>query len=52
LSIAAEVGDRRRFATARAFMGFTGPVPSEYSSGKSVHHGHIAEAGNAHCAPN
>ncbi len=48
LSIASEVGDWRRFATARAFMGFTGLVPSEYSSGQSVHRGHITKAGNAH----
>jgi transposase len=48
LSIASEVGDWRRFATARVFMGFTGLVPSEYSSGESVHRGHITKAGNAH----
>jgi transposase len=29
-------------------MGFTGLVPSEYSSGQSVHRGHITKAGNAH----
>src|SRR5262249_13398054 len=33
LTTASEVGDWRRFATARTFMGFTGLVPSEYSSG-------------------
>jgi len=48
LSIASEVGDWRRFATARVFMGFTGLVPSEYSSGGTVHRGHITKAGNAH----
>src|SRR5262249_14137557 len=48
LSIASEVGDWRRFATARVFMGFTGLVPSEYSSGDSVHRGHITKAGNGH----
>jgi transposase len=48
LTIASEVGDWRRFATARVFMGFTGLVPSEYSSGESVHRGHITKAGNAH----
>jgi transposase len=48
LSIASEVGDWRRFGTARAFMGFTGLVPSEYSSGETVHRGHITKAGNAH----
>jgi len=48
LTIASEVGDWRRFATARAFIGFTGLVPSEYSSGESVHRGRITKAGNAH----
>jgi transposase len=48
LTIASEVGDWRRFCTARTFMGFTGLVPSEYSSGASVHRGHITKAGNAH----
>jgi transposase len=48
LTIASEVGDWRRFPTARSFMGFTGLVPSEYSSGISVHRGRITKAGNAH----
>src|SRR5207237_327705 len=34
LTIASEVGDWRRFPAARTFMGFTGLVPSEYSSGE------------------
>jgi transposase len=41
-------GDWRRFATARTFMGFTGLVPSEYSSGETVRRGGITKAGNAH----
>jgi transposase len=48
LTIASEVGDWRRFPTARTFMGFTGLVPCEYSSGQSVHRGRITKAGNAH----
>jgi transposase len=48
LTIASEVGDWRRFPTARSFMGFTGLVPSEYSSGVSTRRGHITKAGNAH----
>jgi transposase len=48
LTIAGEVGDWRRFPAARAVMGFTGLVPSEYSSGQSIHRGHITKAGNAH----
>ncbi|HKN96819.1 MAG TPA: IS110 family transposase [Pseudonocardiaceae bacterium] len=48
LTIASEVADWRRFATARAFMGFTGLVPSEYSSGQAIRRGRITKAGNAH----
>ena len=48
LTIASEVGDWRRFPAAATFMGFTGLVPSEYSSGNTVHRGHITKAGNAH----
>jgi transposase len=48
LTIASEVVDWRRFTTARAFMGFTGLTPSEYSSGQAVHRGHITKAGNSH----
>src|SRR5919204_326560 len=44
----AEVVDWRRFASANAFMGFCGLVPSEYSSGNSVHRGRLTKAGNAH----
>lgn len=36
LTLAAEVADWRRFPSARAFMGFTGLVPAEYSSGERV----------------
>src|SRR6266568_4865549 len=32
LTLAAEVVDWRRFASARAFMGFAGLIPTEYSS--------------------
>jgi transposase len=48
LTIASEVGDWRRFPAARTFMGFSGLVPSEYSSGQAVRRGHITKAGNAH----
>ena len=51
LTLAAEVADWRRFATAKAFMGFCGLVPSEYSSGHTVHRGRLTKAGNAPCAP-
>jgi len=48
LTLAAEVGDWRRFAHASQFMGFCGLVPSEYSSGNRVHRGRLTKAGNAH----
>jgi transposase len=48
LTLAVEVCDWRRFATAGAFMAFTGLVPSEYSSGGCSRRGHITKTGNAH----
>ena len=48
LCLAAEVFDWRRFPRARPFMSFTGLVPSEHSTGKSQHRGHITRAGNSH----
>src|SRR5262249_43847909 len=48
VTIASEVGDWRRFPAARTSLGFTGLVPSEYSSGNAVHRGRITKAGNAH----
>jgi transposase len=48
LTLAAEVGDWRRFPRASAFMGFCGLVPSEYSSGQRTWRGHLTKAGNAH----
>lgn len=46
--IAAELGDLRRFKTARQLMAFLGLVPSEYSTGNTVRRGPITRAGNAH----
>jgi transposase len=34
----------RRFPSARAFMGFTGLVPAEYSSGERTRRGAITKA--------
>ncbi|MGH9227031.1 MAG: transposase [Acidimicrobiales bacterium] len=48
LTLACEVCDWRRFGQASAFMGFTGLVPSEYSSGGRTHRGRITKAGNWH----
>ena len=46
--IAAELGDLRRFKTARQLMAFLGLVPSEQSSGKTIRRGSITRTGNAH----
>jgi transposase len=47
ISIVAESGDLRRFATARHFMSYCGLVPSEHSSGGTRHRGRITKTGNA-----
>lgn len=46
VTLAAEVVDWRRFGCARAFMGFTGLVPAEYSSGDKTRRGSITKAGS------
>lgn len=46
--IAAELGDLRRFKTARQLMTFLGLVPSEHSTGKTIRRGSITRTGNAH----
>jgi len=48
VTIAAEVGDLRRFATASQFMSYVGLVPSEDSTGKRRRQGAITRCGNAH----
>ena len=48
LTIAAELGDARRFPSAPRVMAFTGLVPSEYSSGTRQARGRITKTGNAH----
>jgi transposase len=48
LTIAAELGDPRRFATAPRTMAFVGLVPSEHSSGATRAQGRITKTGNAH----
>ena len=48
LTIAAELGDARRFPSATRVMAFTGLVPAEYSSGAKQARGHITKTGNAH----
>lgn len=48
LTLASEVCDWRRFPTASMFMGFSGLVPSEHSSGQRTSRGGITHAGNTH----
>jgi len=39
-----EIGDIRRFTTADSFVHYLGLTPSEYSSGETVHRGHLHNA--------
>ena len=48
LTIAAELGDPRRFPRAPSLMAFTGLIPSEHSSGTQQARGPITKTGNAH----
>ena len=48
LTIAAELGDPRRFATAPSTRAYVGLVPSEHSSGAKRARGSITKTGNAH----
>lgn len=48
LTLAAEIGDIRRFAHPRQLMAYLGLVPSEYSSGPRVVQGPITKSGNRH----
>lgn len=44
-----EVSDFRRFGQAGALMSYFGLVPSQHSSGKSIHLGGITKAGSSRC---
>jgi transposase len=48
VTLMAEIGDFRRFATASELMAFVGLVPSEHSSGGSRRQGRITRTGNSH----
>src|SRR2546425_965151 len=48
VALVAELDDLTRFARPRELMAYLGLVPSEYSSGPSVHRGAITKAGNPH----
>ena len=47
-TIVAEVGQLSRFANPRQLMGYSGLVPSEYTSGPRRRMGAITKTGNAH----
>jgi transposase len=47
-TLVAEVGPFSRFEHPRKFMGYSGTVSSEHSSGSSTWRGAITKAGNAH----
>jgi transposase len=48
VTLAAEIGDFRRFAHPCELMGFLGLVPSEYSTGDTRRQGDITKTGNGH----
>ncbi len=47
-TLAAELGDLKRFSHPKHLMAFVGLIPSEHSSGKSVKRGSITKTGNTH----
>jgi transposase len=48
LALVCEIGDFRRFGSAKAFMSYLGFVPSENSSGGKRRQGGITKEGNGH----
>lgn len=48
VTLVVEVGTFKRFASVRNFMGYTGLIPSEYSSGGTRYQGKITKIGNSH----
>ena len=48
VTVVAEVGDFRRFATAGDFMGYIGLIPTEQTSGETRRRSPITRTGNAH----
>jgi len=48
LGLLAEIGDFRRFGSARELMSFLGPTVSEYSSGERRSRGSTTKTGNRH----
>ena len=48
VTLISELGDLKRFGTARQLMAYLGLVPSEHSSGLSQRRGSITKSGNTH----
>jgi transposase len=48
MALVCEIGDFKRFGSAKAFMSYLGFVPSENSSGGKRQQGGITKAGNGH----
>ncbi len=48
VTVVAEIGDLKRFASAPQLMAYLGVVPSEHSSGASKSRGGITKTGNSH----
>jgi len=46
LTIMGEIGDVKRFPSAKKLMGYAGIVPSTYSSGDKARHGRITKTGS------
>lgn len=46
ITLVSEIGDFRRFPTARHLMAYVGIVPSEHSSGATLRRGRITKSGN------
>ena len=47
-TVAAEIGDMGRFNNPKELMAYLGLVPSEHSTGNTVHRGPITRTGNSH----
>lgn len=47
MELVTELGDVRRFGRAEEIAAYCGLTPSEYSSGTSIHRGHISRCGKA-----
>jgi transposase len=48
MTLAAEIGELKRFAHPRELMSYLGLVPSEHSSGQKRRLGAITKTGNSH----